>query len=98
MALDIPQSLASHHGRYACYASHGRHRLHHGDSRTQQRRSWYALAEGQRELDQVHLQTAGCCAWSRDVTSDESAITFEFVGEISSAGTVTESSDIKSRA
>ena len=41
-------------------------------------------------------QATGCCARSRNVASDESAVTFKFVGKISSAGTVTKSGDIES--
>ena len=46
----------------------------------------------------IYLQATGCRAWGWDVASDKSAVTFEFVGEISSAGTVTESGDIESGA
>jgi hypothetical protein len=70
------------------------HHLHRGDSHTRQKRSWYALAGGE-ELDQGYLQAAGCCTRSWDVASDESAITFEFIGKIASAGAVTEPGDIE---
>lgn len=33
-----------------------------------------------KKPDQANSQTAGCCARSWDVTSNESAIAFEFVG------------------
>ena len=38
-----------------------------------------SLKKTERE-GQANSQTAGCCARSWDVTSDESAIAFEFVG------------------
>lgn len=77
---DLPQSSGDRPGQYACCASHGRHRRHHGGFRTQQKRTWRtsqgSVTRARKYMtDEFNLQSAGRGTRRGNVAANKATVT-----------------------
>lgn len=91
----IPRSLAHHHGRCACCASRDMRRQHLFSTRIPRMQTCPAIScDSSSRAANADLQSAGGRSRRRNVASNETAVRFEFVCEVSCPCPMTEASDI----